>query len=235
MCWVSAIKAGGFAVSTTLNHSPLLSTTHHYSPPLTITLHHSPTLSITLHHSPSLSIILHHSPLLSTTLHHSPPLSTTLHHSPSLSITLHQSPSISITLRHFPSLSTTLHHSASITLHQSPLLSITYHHSPLLMGWSCLPSHLRPASPNPLSRCGYVLCELHEEGRIECEEGAYCSQCDEFVCASCCVALNDQAHGRTVEPVTTLGGDDSDGEELVCGGCEPSGWPAERRYENDNE
>lgn len=99
--------------------------------------------------------------------------------------------------------------------------------------------------------CGYSLCELHEFGRIECEQGDYCPSCEEFVCASCCVALNDAAYGESAEFKTTLGGDLDDSsdeggpsvlsERLCCGKCGPSTgasgqWPELfRRYENDSD
>ena len=97
--------------------------------------------------------------------------------------------------------------------------------------------------------CGYTLCELHEEGRIECEQGDYCPDCDSFVCASCCVALNDEAYGQTMDPITTLGQYDQSGSDeeeagrsfcgdgrLRCGKCNPTGWPkGPHRFANDRD
>ena len=88
--------------------------------------------------------------------------------------------------------------------------------------------------------CGKALCELHEEGAMECGQGDYCPGCSDFVCDECCVALNEQA-GRPAltelnpERSESSFGSGSDDEgssssggldgKLLCGKCGDLGWP----------
>ena len=40
------------------------------------------------------------------------------------------------------------------------------------------------------------LCEQHEMSQLQRREGDYCPTCNDFVCASCCVAINDYVIAR---------------------------------------